>query len=57
MKYLRLFENLNQGPRYSVGQKVVALSDSPISNNQLRVKGKVYKISAVYSCGRDYSHY
>lgn len=44
MKYLKLFENLNQGPRYSVGQKVVALSDSPISNNQYMKFISSYKI-------------
>lgn len=50
MKYLKLFESFDNGPRYKVDQKVVALSNSKPNSPQPRVKGKVYTISSILFC-------
>jgi protein-arginine kinase activator protein McsA len=50
MKYLKLFENFDEGPRYKVGQRVVALSNSKPNSIQPRVKGKIYTIDSILFC-------
>ena len=49
MKYLKLFESFDNGPRFKVGQDVVALSTNT-EGNQPRIKGKVYKIDSILFC-------
>lgn len=39
--------------KFSVGDKVVALSNQPTPNSQPRIKGKIYTVNAIMFCSTD----